>query len=143
MPIATTKKRFALLLRKHGLKATPRRLLLLTVLAMANRPLSIGTICAELKGDLNATTVYRALEALADIGIVRRVNMGHGHADYELTDARRHHHHLICKQCDKIEDVNACGAKELERLILKKSNTFATIDEHALEFFGLCKQCAA
>lgn len=143
MDAAGKKKHFALLLRESGFKATPGRLSLLSVLAKSDRPLSIGSICSELKGNLNPTTVYRALEALADVGIVRRVDMGHDHADYELTEGEKHHHHVICKKCDDVEDVDVCDAKEFERVVLKRAKRFAAIGDHSLEFFGLCKKCAA
>jgi Fur family transcriptional regulator, ferric uptake regulator len=137
-----TIEKFAILLRKEGFKATPGRLSLLSILAKADHPLSIGSILEELRGSLDQATVYRALETLADVGIVRRVDIGHGHADYELSEGERHHHHhLICKSCGKVEDVDYCDAAEIENAVLKKSRAFSKIDTHSLEFFGKCKKC--
>lgn len=135
------KERFAALLRKSGLKATPGRLSLLLLLASANRPLAIHDISDESKRGLNQATVYRSLESLLEAGIVRRVDMQHAHAHYELAEGSAHHHHLICKHCGRIEDVDACDVGAIEQAVLKRSKSFASIQTHALEFFGLCKKC--
>jgi Fe2+ or Zn2+ uptake regulation protein len=140
-----TPKDFALLLRESGHKATPGRLSLLQVLAKASRPLTIPEIAAAIEaagGSLNQATLYRALEALLDVDIVRRVDMQHAHAHYELTASAQHHHHLICKSCGHIEDVERCDIHEIEHTVLKKSKFFASIQSHSLEFFGYCKKCA-
>jgi len=53
-----------------------------------------------------------------------------------------HHHHLICLECDKVEDVElANDLNEIEKRILQK-NGFKIIN-HTLEFYGLCKQCSS
>ncbi len=130
------------LLRKHGHKATPGRLALLQVLHAANTPLAIPEILKQLKGTIDQATVYRALESLSEVGIVRRVDMQHAHAHYELNIENTHHHHLICKHCGTIEDVPSCDMGAIEKRVLKKSKLFAHIEHHSLEFFSLCKKCA-
>ncbi len=136
------KTQFATLLREHGHKATPGRLSLLQVLHTADTPLSIPEILKRLRGEINQATVYRALESLSDVGMVRRIDMHHAHAHYELAIGNKHHHHLICKHCGKIEDVPHCDVSDIERTVLKKSKSFAMIQDHSLEFFGLCKKCS-
>ncbi len=135
-------KHFAFLLRENGHKATPGRLSLLQVLAKANHPLAIHEIIDALGGSVNQATVYRALESLREVSIVHRVDMQHEHAHYELVNTEKHHHHLICKKCGRTEDVDQCDAKEIEKSVLKKSKSFATIEHHSLEFFGICNKCA-
>jgi len=85
--------------------------------------------------------MYRALEALIEVGIVRQIDMQHAHAHYELVAGEKHHHHLICKHCSKVEDVESCDIADIECTVLKKSKSFASIQNHSLEFFGLCKKC--
>lgn len=139
--IQVTKERFAAILRKSGYKATPGRLSLLLLLAKADHPLAIHEITEGSKGGLNQATIYRALETLCGVGIVRRVDMQHAHAHYELAEGAKHHHHLICKQCGRVEDVEHCDVAAIEQAVLKKSKAFASIQTHSLEFFGLCKKC--
>ena len=134
-------KKFALLLRESGYKATPGRLSLLQVLAKADFPLTPQEIVEELGGKINQATIYRALESLVEVGVVRRTDMQHAHAHYELSTGAKHHHHLICKTCGRVEDVERCDVSEIERTVLKKSKLFAMIQDHSLEFFGRCKKC--
>jgi Fur family ferric uptake transcriptional regulator len=135
------KEHFAAILRKSGHKATPGRLSLLFLLASANRPLAIHDIIDESKKGLNQATVYRSLESLLEAGIVRRVDMQHAHAHYELAEGAAHHHHLICKHCGRVEDVENCDVSAIEKTVLKRSKSFASIQTHSLEFFGLCTKC--
>jgi len=128
-------------LRTHGSKATSGRVELFEVLEKSKIPLSIPEIMKNMGKKVNQTTVYRALESLVEAGMVYRVDLGHSHAHYELCGENNHHHHIVCKQCGKIEDVAVCESKELEKTVLKKSTSFSVIKSHALEFFGLCKQC--
>lgn len=137
-----TKERFSLLLRESGHKVTSGRISLLQVLAKADHPLAIHEILEQLGDRLNQATVYRALESLVEVDIVRRVDLHHTHAHYELVSGEKHHHHLICKKCGMIEDVLECDAKDIEKTVLKRSSSFAVIEKHSLEFFGLCNKCA-
>lgn len=135
-------KEFAPLLRTHGYRATEGRLSILHILAKAPRPLSIADIVTSLQGGADQSTVYRTIEALADSGIIRPVDMQHSHTHYELS-GEAHHHHLICKSCGKVEDVEKCNVAKIEHHVLKRAKYFSVIKDHSLEFFGLCKKCAA
>ncbi len=94
-----------------------------------------------LRNKLNEVTLYRALEAFAATGLVRRVDLGHDHAHYELMLGRGHHDHVVCTSCGTIEDVEGCALVPLEKKALVQSK-FRSIYSHNLEFFGLCRTCA-
>jgi Fe2+ or Zn2+ uptake regulation protein len=129
------------LLRKRSLKVTRLRLAILAILQKAKSPVGAPEIIAAAKEDgANYVTVYRAIAALEKSLIIRRVNLRHNHADYELQD-EKDHHHIICKTCGKIESFENCQVDDLAKSILAKSKSFATIDDHALEFFGQCTTC--
>ncbi len=135
---------FSALLRERGLRATPRRLQLLSLLARAERPMSAHEIKAKWKrGRIDLVTLYRALDALVAATLARRVDLRHGHIDYEINRSGNHHHHLVCTGCGVIEEVTACPGKNLGELALARSAKFASLEEHALEFFGTCKACVA
>lgn len=140
--MSTTEARQALLKAK-GLRATPQRLALLACLTKAKGPASIAELQALEEGEgMDTATFYRGVESLVSAGLVRKVNLNHGHTDYELSTEGDHHHHLVCTNCSTIEDFDWCPEPDLEKKILKKSARFAQVDEHALELFGLCKRCA-
>ena len=92
----------------------------------------------ELGNTLNPATIYRALEALVNAGVVRKVDFQHSHTLYELIEGAQHHHHLLCQGCGKLEDVAGCDPKRLERTILRRSRDFKEIHSHSMEFFGRC-----
>lgn len=132
---------FGEMLHSRGFKTTPGRIALLRVLKQFKEPLSILRITKELGNKLNPATVYRALEALVDSGMVRKVDLQHSHAHYELVEGNEHHHHLICQICGEVEDVGGCNPKTLEKSILRFSRNFKEIRSHSLEFFGHCRSC--
>lgn len=129
-------------LRSAGLRATPGRIQLLKTLSKETAPLTIEEIGTRIGGSLNEVTLYRALEALADAGVVSRADMQHGHAHYELSTGRKHHHHAVCKICGRVEDIEVTHAAEPEREALRRTKGFASIDAYALEFFGTCVRCS-
>jgi Fur family ferric uptake transcriptional regulator len=61
---------------------------------------------------------------------------------YELAENQagdHHHHHLICKVCQRVEPVDACAVSKLEKNIVAEYG-YADVS-HRLEFFGVCPQC--
>lgn len=132
---------FSLLLRESGLRITKPRLAILAFLSVQKRPVSLQRIAAHIQG-ANLTTVYRAIEAFLDAGVLRACDVGHGHLDYELADLP-HHHHVICTSCGLIEEVEACASDDrLHAEALRASGRFKQITTHQATFYGLCKVCA-
>lgn len=127
-------------LRNNGFRSTEGRLKLLSILKSADRPLSVPDVSVSLRTALNFVNVYRSLEALTKRGLLLRSDLRSGGASYEYPHS--HHHHLVCNDCGRTEDVTHCTDRRIEEKVLRDSHTFASVDTHALEFFGLCKQCA-
>lgn len=92
-------------LRAAGSRATPGRLALLAALERARCPLTVAELEARLP-KLNQVTLYRAVEALAAAGLLRR-GMKEGAAQYEYA-RRPHHHHLVCTDCGASMRCRAC-----------------------------------
>src|SRR5215467_12737702 len=86
-------------------------------------------------------SVYRALEALADLRLVKRVEAGDGVARYEPATADGdHHHHLVCRDCGKVE---AFSDSRLERAIDRVAGGLGySVDEHEVVLTGACGDCA-
>lgn len=133
--------KFRPLLQKAGLKVTPERLAILNVLSKANKPLSVKDLKEKLRDtEVDQATIYRNMESLTKSKVIRLVNFQHDHNHYEII-SDKHHHHLICEKCGKVVDVSKCDTSKIEQQV-KKLGNFATINSHALEFFGLCKSCS-
>jgi len=128
------------LLRDRGFYSTEGRLQMLSLLKRAEKPLSVTEIHRKLEDWLDEANVFRSLEALTEVGVLARSDMREAGTRYEFR--QEHHHHIVCRDCGRTEDVEECGDKRLESRVLKRSEAFARIDTHALEFFGTCLPCA-
>jgi Fur family transcriptional regulator, ferric uptake regulator len=93
---------------------------------------SLGEIRARCP-EVGLVTIYRTLDLLAEIGAVRRLDLGDG-PRYEL--AEDHHHHLICESCGGVSEFEKCPL-DLRRL---KGVDFE-ISSHTLEIYGRCAGC--
>ncbi len=130
------------LLKQAGMRATPGRIALISLLLRESKPLSVSQIATRMERSLNDTTLYRALQELYKAKLVRRVNLEHEHAHYEMAVGRPHHHHAVCRNCGRVEDIQVPHHPHPEREALKKAQGFSLLDSYALDFFGVCKKCA-
>ena len=130
-------------MRETGLRITSTRKAFLEILFQGQKPLSAKEILTEFRRvnkAVNKTTVYREIESFEKIGIVRSVQLGERSTYYELA-LSHHHHHLVCLECNQVEDVDINEyslLKQEQRIITERQ---FQIMHHALEFFGLCRQC--
>jgi Fur family ferric uptake transcriptional regulator len=87
-------------------------------------------------------SVYRALETLAELRLVKRVEAGDGVARFEpARPDGDHHHHLVCRDCGKVE---AFSDERLERAIDKVAGGLGySVDEHEVVLTGACSDCLA
>jgi Fur family ferric uptake transcriptional regulator len=121
-------------------KKTPARLAINEFFSSVNTPVDVEQIVQHLRSqklETNKVTVYRILDFLFKNRIINRVEFGEGKYRYELK--KNHHHHLICTNCGKIEEVEGDFLKKMEDDIFK-SKKFK-VESHSLEFFGLCEDC--
>ncbi len=128
-------------LREVDLRATPARLTVLKILEEAVRPLDVATIQSEIgkRGlDADPATVFRMMNSFSEKGLVREVNLQESKLRYEHA-AKGNHHHLLCDACGAIEDITDCNIDIWEKELREKKGFI--VKRHALEFFGLCKNC--
>ncbi len=130
-----------LLLKEKNLRCTPARLAVLAIFESSDHPLSSQEVVARVsKRTAYQATIYRILKTFTERGILRTINLRHDHIDYELASVSDHHH-IVCTNCGKIEDFDGCDAETIAKKALKKCPSFKTINEHAIELFGLCVRC--
>jgi Fe2+ or Zn2+ uptake regulation protein len=133
------KENFPKLLRSHSLKATPQRLEIMAILNRAAQPLTVNRIIKQLTVPANQATVYRTLTALKKAGLVNQIGFQHSHAHYALNHSSERHH-VICTNCSKVATITKCEAPAIASTALEQSD-FAAINNHTLQFYGLCKKC--
>ena len=130
-------------LRAAGHRSGSGRRAVIEVLARHGCLLTAGDILAELREErrgIGFATVYRALETLGELGLVRRVDPGTGSAAYEPVDpSGEHHHHVVCDRCG---DVTAFADDALERTIEELSRRLGhEIESHEVTLRGRCAAC--
>ena len=130
-------------LRERGLRMTPQRQLVLDVVDQLQGHISADQVHRQVVRtfpDVHITTVYRTLEVLEDLGIVRHTHFHNGVAQYQRTDEAPHQH-MVCTVCDgdtELElDVLAPLAAELQRRYGFKADL-----AHAA-IIGVCRVCQA
>jgi len=139
-------------LKGRGYRITVPRQAVLEVLSQTDRHLSAEDIYIGLRkrdSEIGLTTVYRTLELLKEMGIVRRFEFGDGRARYELSVGPRgkehHHHHLVCTRCGRVIDYTDFIKDELKllgRVEKELEERFGfEIRNHTLQFLGLCDRC--
>ncbi len=85
-------------------KISPQASLVLGVLCERRCHLTAEEILSSLDG-IGMATVYRALEHLTELGLVRKLLVGKKSALYEYV--RKEHMHFVCRQCGRVYDVAA------------------------------------
>jgi Fur family ferric uptake transcriptional regulator len=129
-------------MRDLGLRITAARRLVLESLFAAQGPLSAERIAAGAVGRvprLDLASVYRNLETLEEIGLVRHVHLGHGPGLYALAHARAREY-LVCESCDTVvalEPAELDGVREAVRRIAGFEARFGHFP-----IVGLCPRCA-
>lgn len=111
------------------------------VIAQSDRPLSPGEILARARRQLptlSLATVYRALHRLESEGAAARVEIPGRPPRFESHKAAdRHHHHFVCRVCERVYDIPGC-ARGVEDL----APSGFTVEAHEIVLFGRCEQCA-
>ncbi|MEN6412592.1 MAG: Fur family transcriptional regulator [Veillonellales bacterium] len=91
--------------------------------------------------EIGLATVYRTLEVLSDLDVLRKMDFGDGRSRYEINEADtpHQHHHLICLSCGKVKEFEDDLLETLETVISRNSN-FKIVD-HQVKFYGYCQEC--
>lgn len=124
-----------------GERVTRQRLLVAKALAAADQQLSAQELYDRLRPDhpeLGRATVFRVLEALVSVGAARRLERP-GHVYAYVSCEPRHHHHLVCSQCGRVDEIGERFVAELTESISERYG-FAIADA-TLDFYGLCSVC--
>jgi Fur family ferric uptake transcriptional regulator len=91
-------------------------------------------------GPISTQAVYNALADLTESGLVRRIQPAGSPARYE-DRVGDNHHHLICRACDRMLDVD-CAVGERPCLTAAEDHGYE-IDEAEVIYWGRCPECAA
>lgn len=126
-------------MKGKGCKITPQRRLLIEILKTGGHK-SAEEIFAEVKKEqpnISFGTVYRNLNVLKEIGLVKELDFKDGCSRYEL--AGKHHHHLVCLGCGKAIELNMCPLQQQVEEVA--GNHDFKIAGHSFKIYGYCSMC--
>lgn len=128
--------------RDGGLRATSARRLVLEALLAARRPISAEEIADGLGGRMTQSdiaSVYRNLETLGELGLVRHFHAGHSPGRYVL-EGFADHEYLACESCGAIESVDPSSLDGVRDAVRELSGFEARFSHFPI--VGLCPRCA-
>jgi Fur family ferric uptake transcriptional regulator len=138
-PAATPAADLSGALRRRGLRVTPQREQVLAAVRELGHatPEQIG----ERVSDVDVTTVYRTLELLEELGLVRHAHLGHGAPSYR--PAEDDHIHVVCHVCGAVADGDSSLSGAVDALAdqLRAERGFV-LDRAHFTVFGRCRDCA-
>jgi Fur family transcriptional regulator, ferric uptake regulator len=128
-------------LRARGYRLTPQRQLVLEAVGALGHatPEEIVTEVRRTASGVNISTVYRTLELLEELGLVRHTHLGHGAPTYSVA-GDDDHVHLVCRTCGEVEEADAHLVGDAVARLLTERGFHVDIGHFAL--FGTCRSCA-
>ena len=131
-------------LTEAGYRLTAPRCAIMTVLRATDTPLTPLELLERGRAEhpnLGLVTIYRTLDVLESLELVRRVHREDGCHGY-LPAAPGHRHALLCRGCGRAVEFPGCEG--LEALIAEvQAATGYCVEEHLLQLVGLCPVCQA
>jgi Fur family ferric uptake transcriptional regulator len=128
-------------LKQRGLRMTPQRQLILDAVASVHGHVSADQVYQQVVRvfpDVNISTVYRTLEVLEELGVVRHTHFHDGVAQYERTDVGTHHH-MVCSRCGADAEIELDVLRPLADELLRRYGFQADLAHSAI--VGVCRHC--
>ena len=117
---------------------TEQRTAIREVLLRTDRPLSASEIhegARRTARGLGIATVYRNIRRLLEDGWLVAVDIPGGATHYEVAD-KKHHHHFVCRACDRVFEVPECPS-ELGQITPEGFE----LERHEVWLYGKCPDC--
>ena len=128
-------------LHERGLRWTPQRRLLVDVLAETDGHITGAELverCRQLDPETTPSTVYRTLDVLEDVGLIRHAHGLEGREEFHVRPAAEHGH-LHCSVCGSAWEIRADDVAGLAG-DFERTRGFA-IDLGHLSVVGVCRDC--
>lgn len=134
-------ERLAERLRRSGLRLTPQRELILGAVEELGHatPDEVLAHVRERARSVNASTVYRTLEVLEELGLVRHAHLSDRAPTYHSTSGPVHLH-AICRECGAVRSLDPTAADSIVEALAADG---FTVDVGHLSVFGWCEGCGA
>ena len=133
-------KETAQILREKGLKVTPQRIAVYTMLRNSMEHPNAEIIYKALEPTtptMSLATVYKTLDYFKHLGLVQELNVGEPSSRYDAIVAC--HPHTVCSVCGKVQDLEMDELTELHKK-LKQELDFE-VEQEQLILYGTCARC--
>lgn len=129
-------------LDRLDLRSTSARRAVITAVLSRSQPFTARELVARLaRRGIGRATVFRTLDLLVRAGVLSRIHgIEGGERCFHYTRcAPEHHHHLVCRACGKVEEIDA---RRLDARLdsVARGHGFRALS-HAVEIQGLCQDC--
>jgi Fur family transcriptional regulator, ferric uptake regulator len=126
-------------LQDLGYRLTPQRTLVWDVLRKQSGHMSAEDVCAQVQQQfphVNISTIYRTLELLVELRLVRETHLGPSRRFFEVEEEVPHHH-LVCETCGRVAHVHDEDLGSLHQMLADGHGFTAK----QLTIFGSCSDC--
>ncbi len=127
-------------LRDRGYRLTPQRELILNAVDALGHatPDEVLAEVREHASAINVSTVYRTLEVLEELGVVRHAHLSDRAPTYH-TVADHEHFHVVCRNCRRVVSVDPAMLDDLAARL--RAEFGFVVDVGHLTVFGACEEC--
>jgi Fur family peroxide stress response transcriptional regulator len=133
-------ERLSDLLHARGLRVTPQKLAVLSVVQWENSHPTPDMVFAEVRQQfpmISLGTVYQILEQFSQLGVVRKIFSGGNRQRFDGNGAP--HAHFVCEECGQIDDIDDPFVSAFQKRFARKFDFH--IRNHYFEFSGVCARC--
>ena len=146
MATSQIEQQVMLRLSSAEVRYTKGRRLLVRALSRSDGPRSARDLHKDMGEVVPLSSIYRTLTTMSDLGIMVPHHSTGGNIRYELAEwLTGHHHHLICRSCGTIDDIEVTRHIEsiIDALVSATTAEKGFIAEnHSFEIDGVCASCA-
>lgn len=132
-------------LRARGLRWTPQRRLLVEVLSQTDGHVTGAELvdrCRALATDTIPSTVYRTLDVLEELGVLRHSHGADGREEFHVLPSVEHAH-LYCRRCAGSWELASDDPVVVKAVGAVRSGHGFEIDVPHLTLTGVCSTCRA
>lgn len=129
-------------LREAGYKITKARMTVLEVLQENGGHLTSTDVLEKVEArdaTIGRASVFRTLDLLTELSVIRPTYVESRTPTYVLLTREGHHSHIICVNCNRVIELDACRVDNLSEDLEDRYNIHIT--GHLLEFYGVCDAC--